>query len=124
MENYEPELACHIGFWYKERRKGLYFHVDAEGCPYVFTLCLSHRDGTQSPGARFEELISPFSLEELVTWSISYDLLPPAIKSMVKKTTVATYRAILDEDPERAKELDFQDQRVLFHIENISRMVQ
>lgn len=110
--NTPHEIIFQVGFWYKKEKDEAYYHVDAEWDPYLFSLTVWWwEDGG------IEEMISPFTIEDLTSWNIDYDLLPQVLKDEIRKITRLTYLAIEKENPRELSKLNIEDQLVIFQVD-------
>ena len=115
MNSREVQIACMIGLWYKGNEHNVYYHVDGDGDPIGYNIVLkSVVDDTPVTVSELEDMIEPFTVDNLTKWTIPFDCLPGAIQSVVCHIATLTYETILAENPTEAKKLNPDDKMVRF----------
>ncbi|GAB0174745.1 MAG: hypothetical protein HHAS10_06240 [Candidatus Altimarinota bacterium] len=97
-------LICQVGFGYKQDPDHIYYH-EKDGELLGFQVTLPDE----------EELLDPFTVDDLVTGQISFELLPQSIKELMMHLAERTFGLIQVDNPKESELLDPMDIEACFH---------
>lgn len=98
-------LICQVGFGYKQDPESMYYH-ESGGEALGFQIRIPDED----------ELLDPFTVDDLVAGQISFDLLPESMRELMLHLAERTFELIQADNPTESEKLDPMDIEACFHI--------